>query len=292
MKRAGWRSIRLFAAALWLASASFAAGNDELRVIELKHRPAQEVIPLVQPLLAPGDAMSATGYKLIVRTSEKNHRQIEQLLAQIDVGRRQWTLTVRQPMIGDRDQSQVAASGEVSVGSNARITVPGRTTSNPPGLTVETRGPDGKLKVQTVRTTTAAQNEHRQTIRALDGQRVYIRIGQSLPHVQRILALSGRTPVVLAQSVTYQDATTGFDVLPRAQGANVHLEITPRVASLVDPSIGLVNIQELSTSVTVKPGEWVDLGQLAGRGEEVRRAIAESGATRENERRTVLIKVE
>lgn len=64
----------MFAASLWLAAASVAAGDDELRVIELKHRPAHEVILLVQPLLTPGDAISGTGFKLIVRTSERNHR--------------------------------------------------------------------------------------------------------------------------------------------------------------------------------------------------------------------------
>jgi hypothetical protein len=291
MKRVVWRSIKFFIASLWLASAH-AAGSDEMRVIGLRNRPAQEVIPLVQPLLGPGDAISGTGYQLIVRTSERNHRQIAQLLAQIDVARRQWTLTVRQTATGDSDDSRIAASGEASVGSNARITVTGRTAPTPPGLTLETRGPDGQLKVQAARRTTATQNEHRQTIRALDGQRVYIRIGQSLPHLQRVWMLAGMNRAVLAQGVVYQDATTGFDVLPRAQGANVHLEITPRVSSLVDPSIGLVSFQELSTSVTVKPGEWVDLGQLAGRGGEVRRAIAESGTSRENERRTVLIKIE
>jgi hypothetical protein len=292
MKRVGWRSISLFAAALWLAAASFAAGNDELRVIELKHRPAHEVIPLVQPLLAPGDAISGTGFKLIVRTSEKNHRQIGQLLAQIDVARRQWTLTVRQTVVSDRDRRRVAVSGEASVGPDAKITVTGRPTANQQGLTVETHGPSGKLKMQTERVTTAARNEHQQILRVQDGQRAYIRAGQSVPHVQRILVLAGKDRALLAQGVEFQNVTTGFDVLPRTQGANVHLEITPRLSSLDDPARGLVSFQELTTSVTVKPGEWVDLGQLGGSGEEIRRAIAESGATREDERRTVLIKVE
>lgn len=107
--------------------------------------------------------------------------------------------------------------------------------------------------MQAERVTTAVRDEHRQTLRLQDGQRAYIRAGQSVPHVQRILVLAGKDRALLAQGVEYQNVTT---------------------------------------TVTVRPSEWVDLGQLAGSGEEVRRAIAESGATREGERRAVLIKVE
>jgi hypothetical protein len=85
---------------------------------------------------------------------------------------------------------------------------------------------------------------------------------------------------------------TGFDVLPRAQGELVHLEITPRLSALEDPARTLVSFQELTTSVTVRPGEWLDVGQLGGTGEELRRAFAAGGATREDERQTMLIKIE
>ena len=84
------------------------AGPESLQVIDLKHRTAQEVIPVLQPLLEPGAALSGQDYKLFVRTSSANLAQIRAALAQIDRRPRQLLVSVRHSaQQGDRTSARV-----------------------------------------------------------------------------------------------------------------------------------------------------------------------------------------
>ena len=259
---------------------------QEMRVIQLKHRPAGEIIPLIRPLLGPEDALSGMDYRLIVRTSDRNLKEIERLLAQLDVAPRQLRITVEQRVANDRDTASHSVEGEVRIGDKARIKLPEKSPDNR-GLVVQ----KDNLRLRTDQRTTAGRNETTQTVMALEGQRASIRIGQSVPHVKKILAL-GRGQVLIAQGIELQDVTTGFDVLPRVHGDRVRMEITPRLSTLRDPATGLADFQELATTVEVRLGEWIDLGTILGHRNEIDRAILESAATESGERRTIRLKIE
>jgi type II secretory pathway component GspD/PulD (secretin) len=261
-------------------------GAEEMRVIQLKHRPAGEIIPLIRPLLGPEDALSGTDYRLIVRTSDRNLKDIERLLAQLDVAQRQLRITVEQRVADDRDTTIHSVEGEVPIGDKARIQLPEKPRDNR-GLVVQ----KDNLRLRTGQRTTAGRNETTQTVMALDGQRASIRIGQSVPHVKKILMIGGRQ-VLIAQGIELQDVTTGFDVLPRVRGDRVLMEISPRLSTLRDPATGLADFQELATTVEVRLGEWIDLGTILGHRNEIERAILESAATESGERRTIRLKIE
>jgi type II secretory pathway component GspD/PulD (secretin) len=262
------------------------AGADEARIIQLKHRPASEVMPLIRPLLGPDDVLSGMDFRLIIRTSDRNLKEVERVLAQVDVARQRLRITVEQAATEDHATTSQSVTGEARSGDQARVTLPAR----PPqegGLVVQKDG----LRYQATRRATAASNANTQTVMTLDGQRAWIRIGQSIPHVRKILALS-RRQLVLVQDIELQDVTTGFEVLPRVHGDRVLVEITPRLASLRNPATGLADFQELSTTVETKLGEWLDLGEILGNRGEVHRAILESAGTTADARRTVRIKIE
>jgi type II secretory pathway component GspD/PulD (secretin) len=282
----GHPAMKFLAMALTLHISVTSARADDARIIQLKHRTAAEVIPLIRPLLGSDDTLSGLDYRLIIRTSDKNLKEIERILGQVDVARKQFRITVEQTTAEERDRTSQSVSGEIRVGDNARIVLPEKSPDES-GLVVQ----KDRLRYDTVRRTTTARNTSTQTVMTLEGQRAYIRIGQSIPHVKRILALS-RHQLALIQDVELQNVTTGFEVLPRVRGDRVQLEITPRLSSLQNPGIGLVNFQELSTTVETKRGEWLDLGQILGNRSEVERAILESAATTSGERRIVRLKVE
>lgn len=273
-----------FVFAILLAPTS--EGADEARIIQLKHRAANDVIPLIRPLLGPDDALTGMDYRLIIRTSDKNLREIEQLLAQVDVARQRLRITVEQTVADDRASTSQSVTGEARVGDRARITLPAKPPENG-GLVVEKDG----VRYTASHRIGSSNNATTQTVMTVDGQRAYIRVGQSVPHVRKILALS-RRPLVLLQDVEFQDVTTGFDVLPRVRGDRVLVEITPRLSSLRNPATGLADFQELSTTVETKLGEWLDLGQIMESRGEVERAILESTHTTSGERRTVRLKIE
>jgi type II secretory pathway component GspD/PulD (secretin) len=263
-----------------------AAGADEARVIQLKHRPANEVMPLIRPLLGPDDVLSGMDFRLIIRTSERNLKEVERVLAQVDVVLQRLRITVEQTSAEERAKTSQSVTGEARIGDRARIVLPAKPPENG-GLVVQKDG----LRYQTSRRTSAVSNATTQTVMTMDGQRAWIRVGQSVPHVRKILALS-RRQLVLVQDIELQDVTTGFDVLPRVRGDRVLVEITPRLSSLRNPATGLADFQELSTTVETKLGEWLDLGKILENRGEVHRAILESASTDSGERRTVRLKIE
>lgn len=66
-----------------------------LEVISLRHRTADQVIPILRPLLEPGGALSGQFNQLIVRTSPGNLAQIRAALDAIDRPIRRLVISVR-----------------------------------------------------------------------------------------------------------------------------------------------------------------------------------------------------
>ncbi|MHB1100076.1 MAG: hypothetical protein ACYCZR_11020 [Burkholderiales bacterium] len=67
---------------------------QQIEVITLKHRQAEDVIPVIQPLLLKGEAVSGTGNQLILRT--RNPREIRKVIERIDTAQRTLRITVYQ----------------------------------------------------------------------------------------------------------------------------------------------------------------------------------------------------
>ena len=67
---------------------------QQIEVITLKYRQAEDVIPVIQPLLSKGEAVSGTGNQLILRT--RNPREIRKVIERIDTAQRTLRITVYQ----------------------------------------------------------------------------------------------------------------------------------------------------------------------------------------------------
>jgi len=280
----------LYISILIIALAAFLppthARADETRVIQLKHRTARDIIPMIQPLIGRDDALSGIDYRLLIRTSEKNFKEIDRILSQLDVAQQRLRITVEQAVAGDEASTSQSLSGEARVGGSGRIILP----AQPPGDRGVVVQKDNLRYTANNRSSTAG-NAIIQTVMTLDGQPAFIRVGQLVPHVARILDLR-RDGVTITQGIALQDVTTGFQVVPHVHGDRVRIEIAPRLATLQNPATGLADFQELSTTTDVRLGEWVDLGAILGDHNEVGRAILDSTATQSGERRTVRLKIE
>jgi type II secretory pathway component GspD/PulD (secretin) len=246
------------------------AAESELRVIPLKHRLADDVIPVVRPLLTAGESVSGMDSRLIIRAAPPTIAQIERLLVEIDTPRRNLRISVRHAGDSERMQDSQGVSGDVRRG-NTRIVVTnsGRSTG---GVTVGRTGQDGNVQLHSERRITTKRDTSTQDLTVLDGGRAFLRVGVSIQQVQPFLALVGNRLSVVA-GIQYYDVTTGFDVEPRILGEQIQLAVTPRLAFQSNQGAQTVNFQELRTVVTVKPGEWVDLGGAVGSTNEVNRQI-------------------
>jgi type II secretory pathway component GspD/PulD (secretin) len=102
-----------------VASAAFAQGN--LEVISLRHRTAEQVIPVLRPLLEPGGALSGQFNQLIVRTSADNLAQIRAALEAIDRPARRLVISVRFDDARTSRTEQVDQRVQVLEGGRAMI---------------------------------------------------------------------------------------------------------------------------------------------------------------------------
>jgi len=60
------------------------ARADEVEVIELKYRTAEQMIPTLSPLVEPGGGLSGRQNMLVIRSSRANIAQLKQVVATLD----------------------------------------------------------------------------------------------------------------------------------------------------------------------------------------------------------------
>src|SRR5690242_19982240 len=130
--------LRLLISALLAPAVSRAAENQVLEVIPLGYRQAEDMIPMLRPLLAPGGTLTGMKNQLIVRTTPSNLAELKQVLAIADAAPRRLMISVRQTSGMDVSRDSASVQGSVGVGDHARVTVPRRPgTGDDPGITVQ-----------------------------------------------------------------------------------------------------------------------------------------------------------
>ena len=208
---------------LWLAPAS----ADSLRLFELQHRSAEEIIPLIRPLLPPDAGLSAAGYTLIVRSREDELLKLGLLLAELDRPRRQFMVTIAQ---GGQDRRR----GD--------------------GIGVDF--PEDRPRTQVYSTRRQQQREEQQQLRISEGEWAMIRAGQAIPQpVQR--EHHGPTGTTVERRIEYRDVDTGFEIRITRSGEQLDIETRPHYAKILPNQRGAIAQQEVITRLTAKPGEWV-----------------------------------
>ena len=89
--------MRLLVVLLLMATSYFAVAKTYLvKVIDLNYKTAQEVIPLIKPLLAKGARLSGQGKTLIIKTSPENLTQIRYILHRLDKPPVVFSISVKQ----------------------------------------------------------------------------------------------------------------------------------------------------------------------------------------------------
>jgi type II secretory pathway component GspD/PulD (secretin) len=228
------------------------AQQTVLEVIELNYRNADQVIPILKPLLAPGGTISGMQSRIIVRTTPQNLAELRKVLDVVDAMPRKLLISVKQQSAASGTGSEAEVSGSIG-NDRARVTVPG-TVSNQGGTVVIRRG-DDHIRGRVTQSQSAATDSSVQTLQVLEGNEAYIQIGQSVP--VRSQSAPG------SETVQYRDAGAGFYVRPRVNGNLVTLSISTRRDSVADPNTGVLNVQRVDTVVSGQIGEWLELGGIA-----------------------------
>src|SRR3546814_215784 len=106
---------------LLLASFSLMAGQNEFRMITLKHRFAADILPIVQPMVGESGTANAMDNHLIIRTTPERMAAIEQVVAEFDVARRNIRIEISHENNMRMDESRAAISGRGRIGNGEII---------------------------------------------------------------------------------------------------------------------------------------------------------------------------
>lgn len=269
----------------WLLLFPLSVLAAELEVVPLKHRSAEELLPIVRPLLDKDGVASGMNYQLILRTSPRNLAEIKKLLTSIDVAPRRLKITVMQDV--DRDTAERLTSVSGSVGSNPRITLP----DSGSGASVEVGQGRDRLKANVISTRTLEVGRNTQQLQVIEGNRALVRTGQSMPLQQhQVIQHPWGTQVI--DSTEYREVERGFYVLPRVNGDRVTLEISAQNDAPVRGDPQSVSTQRASSTLSGRLGEWMELGGTGQRDSVDDSTISSRSASRKHEQRSVLIRVE
>ena len=267
--------IVLFATCLLDAGSAIA---DEVEVIQLRHRTAEQVIPALRPMLDQGGALSGMQSSLIIRSSRQNIEEIRRVLASIDTVARRLMIYVRQDSAANMARSRASVSARISTDeASVGVNHPGRE--------------DGvSARIRDTRTT--GEDSFATQVQAVEGNPAFISTGVSVPvptsTVTRIV--NGR--VVSDASTDYRDIESGVYVVPHLNGDMVTLEISPQRDTPSRYSYGSANIQHLNTTTSGRLGEWIELGGIAQTRGAQGSGILSSRSASDSSVRSIWVKVE
>lgn len=257
-----------------------------VEVITLKHRTAEELVPILQPMLARDATVSGLRGQLVVRTTPANLREVRRILDSLDVAPRRLMITVAQAAGSDQGDRGADVSGTLRRDDQLRLTVPGA----PPAA----RGRDG-VQARVYDSRSMDNMRVVQSVQVVEGRSAFIQTGASVPVPQRRVVRSvvnGRPVDEMIESFEYRDADTGYHVTPRVTGDRVTLELSPQRESFVQRAPGVVEVQRVVSTVSGRLGEWIELAAVSQeRSAEGSVLLGRAGSNRV-ETRSVVVKVD
>jgi type II secretory pathway component GspD/PulD (secretin) len=271
--------ISLFGASTALAS------QMELEVIELRHRPAQELVPILKPFVTKGGSITGTDYKLIVRSTPQNIDELRKLLNDLDTALRQMKIYV------STDYEAISAEREIAVqGRIASDPIDIKSDENGKSIVIdsgrEVEGGASSVKLHSSRS--ISREPSAQTIRVTEGQWANIQTGQAVPVTEQTTNPDG----TITRTIRYHTVSSGFQVRPQISGDQVLLFIRPQRASINRSGDGQYDVSGLQTTVKAKLGEWVELGGTMQQMQSRSTGIASSGQASGQQYQQVFVKIE
>lgn len=263
--------VRTFLGLLFVLLSAHAQAGDSIKMIPLQSRSAEELMPLIRPLLDPSEALSGTGYQLIVRATPERHEEIQALVAQLDQAAKQLRISVRRAAHEEIERERAQAN-VVVIGSG--------------GGNVEARG--GAI-VHSTRDKSGERNHFQVT--TLEGTPAFINAGEAFPVPTQSGYIVNGQPVV-TQGIEYQQLNSGFYALARTHDDEVTVDISPQREVLDPRGSGHIQTTSLVTSVRGRLGEWLELGGTRQQRSQQGGGLLRSTRSKDDTQQTLWMKVE
>ncbi|WP_457673949.1 secretin N-terminal domain-containing protein [Thiolapillus sp.] len=245
-----------------------------IEIVPLKHQTVEQMLPMLRPFVSEGGTVTGMNGQLVIKTSPENLAQLKQIIGKFDRAPRQLRITVREGRSASFSRQGIKVEGNMSAGKNGNISIgqpePGK------GLDVQVAGSN--------RVWGTDADRH---VRATEGMPAFIQTGVSMPVTTGYRDGWGR----FHRERHYQDITSGFYVTPWVNGEQVTLEISPFSGQPLDQR-GSYRKQEISTRISGRLGEWIDIGGASMQGQGGRQGITGMGSASVGDESPVSVKVE
>lgn len=206
-----WNLVRLVLAAALACPACVTLAQQALEIIPLRHRTAEQVLPVLQPLVEPGGTLSGSRGQLFLRASPGNVAEIKRALEAIDQPLKRLQISVRFDDALERERRALEGRGTIGSG----------------GSRIDISAQDSRK---------AAEERVDQRLQVLEGGRAVIFAGQSRPQRDFIQDLATGFEVMprLAGGEVFLEILQQRET-PAAQPGSVHGQ---RVATTLRARLG------------------------------------------------------
>ena len=230
---------------------------SSLTILQLNNRPAEEILPVIRPMLNPGEVVSGQGFKLFLRSSQDTLEQVEAMLEVLDAAARMLQISVFQGSRRDLDSVRIDANLRIE-GDNGSVDIGSRNDDSAGSIDIANGNVSGG--VDATGTRQSAQGKPVHQLRVAEGRQGFIHTGRQIPYFTGISRPSSGSVVGTTE---YKDVTSGFYVLPRIHGNGVTLEISPFKNSLSSSNDGSINTQSANTVISGPMGRWLPIGGVS-----------------------------
>ncbi len=244
----------LLGLALLLASAVQA---DSITTLQLHNRPAEEIIPIIKPMLGAGDVITGQGFKLFLRSSAETLEQVEAMLEVLDAAAKMLQISVLQGSKRDLTALRIGANLQIE-GDNSSVDIGSSNDSSAGNVNYDSGNVSGGIDATATRERKHNKPVHR--LRVSEGREGFIETGQQIPY---FTGVSGVAPGTTVGNTEYKNVTAGFYVLARIHGDSVTLQISPFKNSLSSANDGSIATQSANTVVSGRIGEWLQIGGVS-----------------------------
>ena len=268
------RFCTILAMALLLACTARAAS---INIIQLQNRPAEEIIPIVEPMLGPGEVITGQGFKLFLRSSAETLEQVQEMIGALDIAAKMLQISVFQGSKRSLEEINVGGNLQIETGSGS-IGVGSNDSAGAGSINYGSGNVSGDINASSIRQRREDNPVHR--LRVAEGTEGFIETGSQVPF------LSGR------YSSDYKAVTTGFYVLPRLRGDSVTLQVSPFKNALSQSGKGNIDTQSATTTISGRLGEWLQIGGVTESSSSSQRGIASYSSSKSETSDRIWIKAE
>lgn len=266
-----------------------ATAQLKVEVIPLQHRTAEQVIPVLAPLVAAGGTVTGMNNQLIIKTTPSNLEELKSVLASLDTPLHRLMITVRQ-----NSKSTAVRDGASLDGSYGTGNVTFKSSKQHRGRPETSLGVTDKdgntVQLQTDSERTSVTDNNDFQVQTVEGEPAWIQTGRSVPVTNRTTYI-GRGGVAVQDTVDYRDVTSGFYVIANLHGDRVTLAISPNMSRAAMHRHGFA-VQNIRTTVQGRLGQWIPVGGIDRSASRDGDAVLSGSHSSNRESRTVLLKVD